>query len=196
MFFKEISFVLVCLILLFSCSKPKEQKKASLENVLPKVKKLQEIQKLTDTSRLLFLVHAPSMKNDHFKSKGLITREDFIKEFEKVNWKKEVDVITESFTVNPTRLEVLDSLKYLSITVGIGAKTSKVKEFTIGIGDIEIENNEKVYFVDLYGTKGMDKNKVIEIINIFFDKESNDLIMHLDEFDNYAYLKDPHVILE
>ena len=191
--FYKIFIILIGLAFFYNCKKSKEKiTKEPLTEI-----ESQEVELSENIPKLLFLVHTPDMKFDHFKNKGLITREDFIKEFEKVNWKEEVDLMAKTFSTKATRLEVVDGLKYLSISVGIGGeKTGLRKEFSIGIGDIDIENNERIYFIDLYGTKEMNKNKVIEIINLFFNNKSNDLLTKLNEFDNYVYVKDPHDIKE
>ncbi len=140
-----------------------------------------------------FRVHKSSLEIDHYELIGEITKENFIREFEKINWDKEYLAQINEIDYNVPSIEVMDNLNFKYLSISIGPNTFESGYFVIGLGKHSQSKNKIERIVKLYNTKTNDKNKIIEFIKIFFSRDTEKLKKKVQEFEFLDEIEDLYI---
>ena len=143
------------------------------------------------SDKVILRVHTSKMDTDSYKERGEITKEEFIKEFQKVDWGNEFLSAEESSTFSAHSIEAIntDNKTFLGITVM--PNTMETFQYFLDYGT-HTELNDSTTFrkVKLYGTGSDDQKRAIEFINLYFQSDLTQFeneLEKIDFFDDIEY---------
>lgn len=135
-------------------------------------------------------VHRNDDEIDKYKLKGSTSFEDFVKLFRSIEWETEFLKENETESFNFSSIEVINDRNSLYFLISTIPCEESSFQYVIGIG-YHLNRIEQVSrSINLYGSRTTNQEEIVNLIDLFFCEDVDNLMKSLEKYDFLATLDD------
>lgn len=135
-------------------------------------------------------VHRNEDEIDKYKMKGATSFEDFVKLFRSIEWELEFLKENETESFNFSSIEVINDRNSLYLLISTVPYEESSFQYVVGIGYHLTRIEQASRSINLYATRTTNQEEIVNLIELFFCEDVENLMKSLEKYDFLATLDD------
>lgn len=135
-------------------------------------------------------IHRNDNEIDKYKLKGSTSFEDFVKLFRSIEWEIEFLKENETESFNFSSIEVMNERNSLYLLISTAPCEGSSFQYIVGIGYHQTRIEQVSRSINLYGSRTTNQEEIVNLIELFFCEDVDNLMKSLEKYDFLATLDD------